>query len=338
MKNILLLILIFFSYSSVLNAQTFDQQKHDALKEKLSGNKIKISRRGRLQTNKVNDLLYGEEDKDDEALNYINNLDPNKLNGSEKLIFDQYLATISVRKNNYVEAIEAYVRARENPTIKFSAYKQFTFVLGQLYFSIDEHEKSLEYINEFLSINQSPSWPVFKVIITNHLQLKNYNEALKYTEMAEQSINFTFENYDEKQKKRFQKTTDEYRGQISATKQMLIKALNGEDIVPEIPTVKKAKKSNKVAFDGPYQFLHFQNPEYPPKAAKEKLEGYVLMQFDIDTNGKAINTKVLESSNKVFEKSALKSVSGHLFKILKGANENGQLIGVRLRSEFKYKS
>jgi protein TonB len=45
-------------------------------------------------------------------------------------------------------------------------------------------------------------------------------------------------------------------------------------------------------------------PVYPPIAEAKGLEGYVVVQFDVMANGTVTNVTVVESSNRVFEKSA----------------------------------
>lgn len=334
MKTILLFILLFFSYTSVLYAQSFDQQKHDALKEKLSGKVPKITRNGGKILLKITDLYTS--DKEEEALTYINQLNVEKLNNVEIRGIDQYLAAFLSNKNEYPEAIEAYLRVLENPTVTFNQYKQITYVIGQLYFSINQHEKALEYFEEHLAIEPSHTWTQYKTIINIYMLQKKYDKSLDYIEFAETSQHSRFENYNENQKIRFQDRNDRYLEEIDATKDMISRALNGEDITSEIAAKNPPAKNNqKDECCGDYKFVYHSNPTYPAKAVKDKIEGYVLMQFDITKEGKAKNGQVIESSNKVFEESALNSLSGHQFEILSNANDNGELIDIRIRTEFK---
>jgi len=55
-------------------------------------------------------------------------------------------------------------------------------------------------------------------------------------------------------------------------------------------------------------------PSYPARAAQSGLEGYVIVQFDVRADGTVENAVVLESSNQVFERSALKAASRFRFK------------------------
>ncbi len=60
--------------------------------------------------------------------------------------------------------------------------------------------------------------------------------------------------------------------------------------------------------------LKLNAPRYPRRAQEKGIEGRVLVEFDVDEGGKAINAKVKWSENEVFDSSVLKSVSSWVFK------------------------
>ena len=60
--------------------------------------------------------------------------------------------------------------------------------------------------------------------------------------------------------------------------------------------------------------LKLNAPRYPRRAQEKGIEGGVLVEFDVDEGGKAINPKVKWSENKVFNSSALKSASSSIYK------------------------
>ena len=65
-------------------------------------------------------------------------------------------------------------------------------------------------------------------------------------------------------------------------------------------------------------------PAYPYRAFDESIEGHVKMMFDIDTRGKPINIKVVESVPQgVFDFVALRALKRWTFKALK---QNGELL------------
>jgi len=66
--------------------------------------------------------------------------------------------------------------------------------------------------------------------------------------------------------------------------------------------------------DGPPVSMIKVQPSYPARAAQSGLEGYVIVQFDVRADGTVENAVVLESSNQVFERSALKAASRFRFK------------------------
>lgn len=61
---------------------------------------------------------------------------------------------------------------------------------------------------------------------------------------------------------------------------------------------------------GPMKFAHKLATElkYPQAAIKNKLQGVVVLQFVIDTNGRVINPKVLRSAHPVLDNAALETL------------------------------
>ena len=57
--------------------------------------------------------------------------------------------------------------------------------------------------------------------------------------------------------------------------------------------------------DGPLFNIIKVSPTYPKRAAARGLEGTVLLQYDVTTEGQVINVVVLESSDPIFETAAI---------------------------------
>ncbi len=66
--------------------------------------------------------------------------------------------------------------------------------------------------------------------------------------------------------------------------------------------------------DGPLVNLVRVSPVYPAVASAKGLEGHVIVQFDVGTNGLVSNAVVIESSHRVFNKAALKAAQRFKFK------------------------
>jgi protein TonB len=66
--------------------------------------------------------------------------------------------------------------------------------------------------------------------------------------------------------------------------------------------------------DGPLVSMIKVQPVYPARAAQAGLEGYVLVEFDVRADGTVENAVVIESSNQVFERSALNAAYRFRFK------------------------
>ncbi len=70
--------------------------------------------------------------------------------------------------------------------------------------------------------------------------------------------------------------------------------------------------------------LHTVAPQYPPLARQMRVEGEVTVCFNVDRDGKTHRVKVRSSSNRIFEKPAIKAVRGSRYQPLKkGQKETG---------------
>lgn len=66
--------------------------------------------------------------------------------------------------------------------------------------------------------------------------------------------------------------------------------------------------------DGPLVSLILVRPTYPISASRRGLEGYVIVQFDVLSDGYVANIAVIESSNPVFESAAIKAAERFRFR------------------------
>ena len=66
--------------------------------------------------------------------------------------------------------------------------------------------------------------------------------------------------------------------------------------------------------DGPLVAMVRVAPVYPARALAQELEGYVVIQFDVAVNGLVVNAVVVESSNSIFDKAAIRAAEQFRFK------------------------
>lgn len=66
--------------------------------------------------------------------------------------------------------------------------------------------------------------------------------------------------------------------------------------------------------DGPLVTMINVEPAYPIRALQWELEGYVIVEFDVDASGRPLNIRVVESSHQVFDKAAVKAAERIKFK------------------------
>ncbi len=78
-----------------------------------------------------------------------------------------------------------------------------------------------------------------------------------------------------------------------------------------------------------------QQPEYPLYAQRRGIEGRVVVEFDIDSEGVVINPRIADSeSTSVFNRSVLKAISGYRYEPYR---LGGEAIGLQgLKEEFRF--
>ena len=88
------------------------------------------------------------------------------------------------------------------------------------------------------------------------------------------------------------------------------------------------------ATDGEYLPIVRVNPQYPARAAENGVEGYVLVMFTVTSEGTTDAVTVVESSHKMFERSAVKAAQKYRYKPRVVDGEPIAVTGVRVRIEF----
>jgi TonB family protein len=90
--------------------------------------------------------------------------------------------------------------------------------------------------------------------------------------------------------------------------------------------------------DRPLQLVSAAGPVYPPQARSQGIEGYAVVRYDVDAEGRVGNVRVVESSPRgVFDESARQAVSRWQFR---PAERNGQpsaVNGLESRLDFVLK-
>lgn len=87
--------------------------------------------------------------------------------------------------------------------------------------------------------------------------------------------------------------------------------------VEERPVKKEEKKFDPVKSTALAQMpvaINPVKPEYPQELEEEEIEGDVILEVSISRTGDVISVKVLESDNRLFSESAVKTVSKYKFK------------------------
>jgi len=86
--------------------------------------------------------------------------------------------------------------------------------------------------------------------------------------------------------------------------------------------------------DGPLIAIVRVEPTYPGVAQQKGLEGWVDVRFDVMTSGLVTNIEVISSSNRVFEKAAIKAVQRFRFKAPVADGQPQIATGIEYRFRF----
>ncbi len=87
-----------------------------------------------------------------------------------------------------------------------------------------------------------------------------------------------------------------------------------QKVTARVPTPDFESPAMKTQPDGPLVTLLRVQPVYPPRAIAMNLEGWVLLQYDVNPDGTVANPVIIESSHPIFEKAAVENVLKFRYK------------------------
>ena len=90
--------------------------------------------------------------------------------------------------------------------------------------------------------------------------------------------------------------------------------------------------------DGEYLPIHRVPPQYPRQALMDRVEGWVVVEFTIGTEGQVKNPRIVDAQPPgVFENAALQAVQRFRFKPRTMGGEPVEVQGVQNRIRFRLK-
>jgi len=87
--------------------------------------------------------------------------------------------------------------------------------------------------------------------------------------------------------------------------------------------------------DAPLVIVMRVQPAYPSDAIIRQLEGYVTVEYDVAANGRTINHRVVDSTHRVFEKSAIRAAEQFRYQPRTVDGEPIETTGIRSRFRFE---
>ena len=89
------------------------------------------------------------------------------------------------------------------------------------------------------------------------------------------------------------------------------------------------------ATDGEFLPIVRVPPQYPARASENGVEGFVVVTFTVTAEGTTSNVMAVESSHKMFERSAVKAAQKYKYKPRVVDGEPVEVTGIRVRIEFQ---
>jgi protein TonB len=112
----------------------------------------------------------------------------------------------------------------------------------------------------------------------------------------------------------------------------------GVTSIPLPPPGPNSTLNNPFTNDGPLMAIVRVEPTYPAIAANRGLEGFVVVQFDVLSDGTVGNISVVSSSSNIFERSAIKAASRFRFKarVVYGVPQTSSGVQYQFRFEMDH--
>ena len=86
--------------------------------------------------------------------------------------------------------------------------------------------------------------------------------------------------------------------------------------------------------DAPLVIVMRVQPHYPSEAIVRQLEGYATVEYDVAANGRTINHRIVDSTHRIFEKSAIRAAEQ--FRYQPRTVDGEPITTTGIRSRFRY--
>lgn len=225
----LLLISLTLIISQLSNAQTFDQQKFDELREQTNKKHDSIGKKTYKLIENIQEAL--QQRNNDKALAIINEADKETLNSTELAMFFQLQASAYTSTENYKGALTAYKHVLDLPPSSITMYKQLLLVVGQLYANEGDYNKGLEYIDLHFNYEKYPRLSIHQIAFSTSLMAKDYIRAMSYVDIAEGVFNKKLEKQTDERRIKMKESNEQHQLALTNMRAIAQRGLDGEDIM-----------------------------------------------------------------------------------------------------------
>lgn len=250
---------------------------------------------------------------------YNRDLSPNDM-----AVFYSYQAGLNHMLGKNDQALKLRLETLKYINMPTDQEDSMLFTIAAIYYELQDFENAIRFLNHWLIYHENGASYIYHMLASSYQEVGEFNLAREYLEASMEAL-----------QREQQMTKDD----SSATQ--IVSNTTEEMITEGLAALEKAATENdnelSSTHDKQYWPIYHFAAKYPKAARKKKLDGKVMLQFDLDMYGKTKNIEILESSDPIFESSALSVIEQYKFILSRKPRDEVFVKGVTQQIDFRYK-
>jgi len=213
------------------------------------------------------------------------------LSDNERAQIARVSGAVAYHEERYAEAITQYDSVLRIASISDDLRKSTLYTLAQLHFVEGQYTIAIKHIRQWMASVEDPGAVPSVFIAQAYYQLQDFDAALAEIELGLAAA-------------RRQGAT--VNPNWLKLRDYLLRVSNGD---------KEKSAPPHIGVDGEYYPLVKAAPVYPPAARQHGIEGYVVVEFGLGTDGRTRDHKIVESvPAEIFDRAAIDAVRKFKYK------------------------
>ena len=234
------------------------------------------------------------------------------LSANEQAQIARFSGYAAYHEEKYEQAITEYEKVLLLASSTSGLYQSTLYTLAQLHFVVGRYETAIERARQWMALVDNPGAVPSVFIAQTYYQMERYDEALAEMEIALAAA---------------QNSGTTINPNWLKLRDYLLKVHEGEAVGSAPP---------HTGVDGDYYPIVKVAPQYPPAAREHQIEGYVVVEFSLDEDGRTQDHKIIESvPSEIFDRAALAAVRKFKYKPRLSNGQPAVVTGVRNKINFE---